>query len=168
MLERLSPFFFRAVVRAVVIAVVTLFVASALFTPQLNPVTRGSFLASVNVGPVWGELVQWRVAMIEARNELDGWPKDIHQYAPRIANPQLRVTSPRPNVLQADIAHNPELGKLAGTQVVVELKPGTHTWTCRSGGSSKVLLTTSTFGPFTVRLMSVTSSGRSSMSSTMT
>lgn len=133
MLERLSPFFSRAVVRAVVIAVVTLFVASALFTPQLNPVTRGSFLASVNVGPVWGELVQWRVAMIEARNELDGWPKDIHQYAPRIANPQLRVTSPRPNVLQADIAHNPELGKLAGTQVVVELKPGTHTWTCRSG-----------------------------------
>ena len=53
MLERLSPFFSRAVVRAVVIAVVTLFVASALFTPQLNPVTRGSFLASVNVGPVW-------------------------------------------------------------------------------------------------------------------
>ncbi|RKR66257.1 AAA domain-containing protein [Acidovorax sp. 94] len=133
MLERLSPFFSRAVVRAVVIAVVTLFVASALFTPQLNPVTRGSFLASVNVGPVWGELVQWRVAMIEARNELDGWPKDIHQYAPPIANPQLRVTSPRPNVLQADIAHNPELGKLAGTQVVVELKPGTHTWTCRPG-----------------------------------
>ncbi|MBT9440593.1 MAG: ATP-binding protein, partial [Acidovorax sp.] len=102
MLERLSPFFSRAVVRAVVIAVVTLFVASALFTPQLNPVTRGSFLASVNVGPVWGELVQWRVAMIEARNELDGWPKDIHKYAPPIANPQLRVTSPRPNVLQAD------------------------------------------------------------------
>lgn len=133
MFERLSPFFSRAVVRAVVIAAVTLFVASALFTPQLNPVTRGSFLASVNVGPVWGELVQWRIAMIEARNELDGWPKDIQKYAPPIANPQLRVTSPRPNVLQADIAHHPELGKLAGTQVVVELKPGTHTWTCRPG-----------------------------------
>lgn len=133
MLERLSPFLSKAVVRGVVIAAVTLFVASALFTPQLNPVTRGSFLASVNVGPVWGELVQWRIAMIQARNELDGWPEDIQPYAPRIANPQLRVTSPRPNVLQADIAHNPELGELAGTQVVVELKPGTHIWTCRPG-----------------------------------
>lgn len=133
MLDRLKPLLSKVVVRAVVIAVVTLFVASALFTPQLNPVTRGSFLASVNVGPVWGELVQWRIAMIQARNELDGWPKDIHQYAPPIANPQLRVTSPRPNVLQADIAHDPGLGKLAGTQVVVELKPGTHTWTCRPG-----------------------------------
>ena len=133
MFERLSPFFSRAVVRAVVIAAVTLFVASALFTPQLNPVTRGSFLASVNVGPVWGELVQWRIAMIEARNELDGWPEDIHEYAPPVTRPQLRVTSPRPNVLQADIAHNPELGALAGTQVVLELKPGTHVWTCRPG-----------------------------------
>ncbi len=133
MLERLSPFLSKAVVRSVVIAAVTLFVASALFTPQLNPVTRGSFLASVNVGPVWGELVQWRIAMIQARNDLDGWPEDIQPYAPRIANPQLRVTSPRPNVLQADIAHNPELGELAGTQVVVELKPGTHIWTCRPG-----------------------------------
>ncbi len=133
MLERLSPFLSKAVVRGVIIAVVTLFVASALFTPQLNPVTRGSFLASVNVGPVWGELVQWRIAMIQARNDLDGWPEDIQPYAPRIANPQLRVTSPRPNVLQADIAHNPELGELAGTQVVVELKPGTHVWTCRPG-----------------------------------
>ena len=43
-----------------------------------------------------------------------------------------------------------------------------ETDTCRSGGSSNVLDTTSTFGPFTVRLMSVTSSGRSSISSTMT
>lgn len=133
MLDRLKPLLSKAVLRAVAIAAVTLFVGSALFTPQLNPVTRGAFLASVNVGPVWGELVQWRVALIQARNELDAWPKDIQEYAPRIANPQLRVTSPRPNVLQADIAHNPELGKLAGTQVVVELKPGTHTWTCRPG-----------------------------------
>ena len=42
------------------------------------------------------------------------------------------------------------------------------TWTCRLVGSSKVELTTSTRGPLTVRIMSVTSSGRSSMSSTMT
>ena len=38
------------------------------------------------------------------------------------------------------------------------------TWTCRCGGSSKVEEMTS---PFTERCMSVTSSGRSSMSSTM-
>src|SRR5229473_2592384 len=41
------------------------------------------------------------------------------------------------------------------------------TCTCRSAGSSKVEETTSTFGPFTFSSMSVTSSGRSSMSRTM-
>src|SRR5436190_10382662 len=41
------------------------------------------------------------------------------------------------------------------------------TWTCRSAGSSNVEDTTSTFGPFTFSSMSVTSSGRSSMSSTI-
>ena len=133
MLGRLTPWLSRPVVRAVVIALVTLFVASAVFLPQHNPATRGRFMAAMNVGPLWGELVQWRVAMVNARNELDAWPTDIQKYAPPIANPQLRVTSPRPNVLQADIAHNPEFGKLAGTQVVVELQPDTHTWTCRPG-----------------------------------
>ena len=42
------------------------------------------------------------------------------------------------------------------------------TWTCRLVGSSNVLDTTSARGPFTVRSMSVTSSGRSSISRTMT
>ncbi|MFY3382891.1 AAA family ATPase [Paracidovorax sp. MALMAid1276] len=133
MLGGLKPLLSKPVVRAVVIALVTLFVASAVFTPQHNPATRGRFLASMNVGPVWGELVQWRVAMMQAHNELGHWPKNIGAYAPPVAKPQLRVTSPRPYVLQADIAQNPELGKLAGTQVVVQLKPGTTTWSCRPG-----------------------------------
>ena len=133
MLGGLKPLLSRPVVRAVVIALVTLFVASAMFTPQHNPATRGRFMAAMNVGPLWGELVQWRVAMMEAHNELGHWPKDINTYAPPVAQPQLRVTSPRPYVLQADIAQHPELGKLAGTQVVVELKPGTTTWSCRPG-----------------------------------
>ena len=123
----------KAVVRAVLIGAVTLFVASALLTPQLNPVTRDAVLGAENAGVVWGELVQWRVAMMQAHNELDGWPEDIRPYAPPIGNPQLRVSSPRPYVLQADIAENPALGKLAGTQVVVQLKPGTTTWSCRPG-----------------------------------
>src|SRR5881296_1403054 len=41
------------------------------------------------------------------------------------------------------------------------------TWTCRSAGSSNVEEITSTCAPFTFSSMSVTSSGRSSMSSTM-
>ncbi len=123
----------RPVVRAVVIAAITLFVGSALLMPKLNPVTRGSVLGAENAGIVWGELVQWRVAMMQAHHELDAWPKDIHKYAPHLGNPQLRVTSPRPYVLQADIANNSDLGKLAGTQIVVELKPGTTTWSCRPG-----------------------------------
>lgn len=123
----------KAVVRAVLIAAVTLFVASALLTPQLNPVTRDAVRAAESAGAVWGELVQWRVAMMQAHNELDAWPEDIHLYAPPIGNPQLRVSSPRPYVLQADIAANPDLGKLAGTQVLVQLQPGTTTWSCRPG-----------------------------------
>ena len=39
---------------------------------------------------------------------------------------------------------------------------------CRAAGSSKVELITSQFGPFTCRSMSVTSSGRSSISSMKT
>ncbi|MBV7541818.1 ATP-binding protein [Acidovorax sp. sic0104] len=123
----------RTLVRALVIGAITLFVGSALLTPQLNPVTRSAVLGAENAGIVWDELVRWRVAMVQAHNELDGWPEDIRKYAPPIANPQLRVTSPRPYVLQADIAENPELGKLAGTQVVVQLQPGTTTWNCRPG-----------------------------------
>ena len=69
----------KAVVRAVLIAVVTLFVASALLTPKLNPFTRDAALGAENAGLVWGELVQWRVAMVQAHNELDGWPEDIRQ-----------------------------------------------------------------------------------------
>lgn len=131
--DRLNPLLSKAVVRAVVIAAVTLFVGSALLTPRLNPVTRGSVLGAENAGIVWGELVQWRVALVQAHNELDAWPDDIRKYAPHIGNRQLRVTSPRPYVLQADIAANPELGRLAGTQVLVELKPGTTAWSCRPG-----------------------------------
>ncbi len=41
------------------------------------------------------------------------------------------------------------------------------TWTWRSAGSSNVEEITSTLGPLTFSSMSVTSSGRSSMSSTM-
>ena len=133
MLERMSPLLSRPVLRGVVIAVVTLFVASAIFTPQLNPFTRSAFLAAMNVGPVWGEVTQWRAAMIDARNDLGDWPPDIQKYAPPIANPKLRVTSPRPNVLQGDIAHNPELGKIAGTQVIMEFHPDSFTWSCRRG-----------------------------------
>lgn len=129
----MGPLLSKPMVRAVVIAAITLFVGSAVLVPKLNPVTRGSVLGAENAGIVWGELVQWRVAMMQAHQELDAWPKDINRYAPHIGNPQLSVTSPRPYVLQADIASNPDLGKLAGTQVVVELKPGTTTWSCRPG-----------------------------------
>ena len=76
---------------------------------RLFSASRGSVRTAESIGPVWGELVQWRVAMMQAHNELGHWPKDIRTYAPPVAQPQLRVTSPRPYVLQADIAQHPEL-----------------------------------------------------------
>lgn len=135
MRKRLSALRSRAVVRAVLIATATLLVASAVLTPQFNPFTRGAFLAAVNAATVWDELVRWRIAMIEAYHQQNRWPTDIQAHAPDMAQPQVRVTSPRTHVLQADIAHNSELGKLAGTQVVLEFNSSNGTWTCLPGTS---------------------------------
>ncbi len=137
MLERisllLSPLLSRPVLRGVVIAAVTLFVGSAVLTPKLNPATKGAVLGAEGAGPVWGELVQWRVALMQASNEEGHWPEDIARYAPPTGQRLLRVTSPGPYQLQADVLPNPELGKLSGTQVLLQLTPGTTTWSCRPG-----------------------------------
>lgn len=119
--------------RALAIALATLFVGSAVLTPKLNPATRSAVLGAEGAGPVWGELVQWRVALMQATNEEGDWPEDIARYAPPIGQRLLRVTSPGPYQLQADVLPNAELGKLSGTQVLLQLKPGTTTWSCRPG-----------------------------------
>ena len=129
----MSPLLSRPVLRGVVIAAVTLFIGSAVLTPKLNPATRGAVLGAEGAGPVWGELVQWRVALMQATHEEGHWPQDITPYAPPIGQRLLRVTSPGPYQLQADVLPNPELGKLSGTQVLLQLKPGTTTWSCRPG-----------------------------------
>ncbi|RYF27884.1 MAG: ATP-binding protein [Comamonadaceae bacterium] len=133
MLERLRPLMTATTGRMVAIALVTLFIASAVLTPHLNPATRSSVLARDNMGVVWDEIVRWRMALTDAVQQEGRWPSDIAALAPPLRNPRVRMTSPRPHVLQADIAHDAELGHLAGTQVVFELARDGYSWSCRAG-----------------------------------
>lgn len=133
MLERLRPLLSRRVLRAVAIAAATLFIASAVLLPKKNPATRDWVLAREGAGQVWGELVQWRVSLMQYAGEYREWPSKLQLYAPDVARPVLRVTSPAPYELQVDVLPLPELGKLAGTQMLLRLTPGTTTWTCRAG-----------------------------------
>lgn len=133
MLERLKPWMTASTGRMVAIALATLFIVSALLTPHLNPFTRSAALARAHMGPVWGEMVRWRIALAEAFQQEGRWPRDIAAVAPPLSQPQVRMTSPRPHILQADIAPNPALGSLAGTQVVFELAADGYRWSCRAG-----------------------------------
>ncbi|KRC19938.1 hypothetical protein ASE28_28825 [Acidovorax sp. Root219] len=133
MLEQLRSWMTWPVIRALIVAGATLFIGSALLTPHLNPATRGSVRTAESIGPVWGELVQWRVALVQASQELGHWPEDIQKYAPQIPFPKLRVTSPGPLRLQADVISDPALGNLSGTQVLLHMTPDMYHWTCRPG-----------------------------------
>ncbi len=123
----------HTVVRAVLIALVTLFVVSAVLTPKLNPVTRGTILGTENAWLVWGEMTKWRVAMVQARHYEEGWPKDINRYAPQNPVPFVTVTSPRPYRLQANVARQSDLGAISGTEVFFDFNPISYAWTCSAG-----------------------------------
>ncbi|MBI3726738.1 MAG: ATP-binding protein [Burkholderiales bacterium] len=133
MWQKISRLLPGKISRTVIITVLTLLLASAVLTPKLNPLTRGGVLASEHISPIWSDLSQWRIALSEARNTSDEWPKNIQQYAPQTISSHLNVTSPRPYILQGDIARLAELGSLSGTQVIFELNPSSHTWQCRAG-----------------------------------
>lgn len=123
----------RTVVRAVVIALVTLFVASAWLTPKLNPATRGRITAVEAAGPVWGEITQWRVALGQATHEEGRWPADIQRYAPPGTGRFVRASSPEPYVLQVEVVRDSEMGILGGAQAVMRWNPQKFTWSCRPG-----------------------------------
>lgn len=119
--------------RRVVIALVTLFLASALLTPQYNPLTRGYVLGTANLSRVWNELLVWRTVLAEARAVEGGWPKDIQSYAPPIDEPLVRISSPQPFRLAADIVDRGELGGLAGKQIILDFSETDDSWICRPG-----------------------------------
>ncbi|MFZ6720442.1 AAA family ATPase [Undibacterium sp. Ji49W] len=133
MLKKLAHILPGKVSRVVLIALLTLFIASAILTPKLNPMTRGRILAAENMGVIWNDLIQWRIALAEARSIEDGWPKDIRKYAPQTMTSYLVVSSPQAYVLQADIANHADLGAISGTQIIFELNPSSSTWRCKAG-----------------------------------
>lgn len=118
--------------RLVIIAVATVFVGSAVLTPQFNPLTRGGMVAASAMPLVWNEINYWRGAVIEAMHIEDGWPKDLQRHAPPEAGRWVDMTSPRPYRLVATVREVAEMGALAGRQIVFDLDRNGG-WLCAPG-----------------------------------
>jgi hypothetical protein len=123
----------KKMLRTIFIIVLTLLLGTALLAPKLNPFTRDGVLAAENIGPIWSDINQWRLALSEMRNINDEWPSDIKKFEPQTITPYLAVTSPRPNILQINLIKYAQLGSLSGTQLILEFIPSNHSWKCRAG-----------------------------------
>jgi hypothetical protein len=123
----------RALRRALVIGGLTLLLASAVLTPKLNPFTRPHVMAGEAIGLVWNDINLWRISLSQASTETDGWPADIQAYRPERVGTQVTVRSPRPWQLEANLAADPELGVLGGTQLLFDYDRASMRWTCRNG-----------------------------------
>ncbi len=133
MFEHLTQGASGKVLRAVVIALVTYMIASAVMAPQWNPLARDTMTGTKYLALVWGEIGKWRFSMAEAYEREGGWPQDVSKYVPQKPLVFLTVTSPRPFRLQADIANMPDLGDIAGTQIILDYNSTNNSWTCSAG-----------------------------------
>ena len=123
----------RSYWRAALLALFTLFIGTAILLPRYNPVTRGSLQGAESSGRVWNEIILWRLALMEHVRQHESWPQDIASVAPEIAEPRVRMSSPRPFVLQADIVRDSQMGVLSGTQVLLQLNMPSQDWSCQGG-----------------------------------
>ncbi len=116
------------------LGLVTLLLGSALLVPHLNPFTRGPLLGAQGVSAIWGEVNYWRVVIDEYTLYTGRWPEDLQQLpSPPAASRLLDVASPQVNRLVFTIHDLPELGDLAGTQFILDFKPGSQAMVCRPG-----------------------------------
>ena len=118
---------------AALLALFTLFIGTAILLPRYNPVTRGSLQGAESSERVWNEIILWRLALMEHVRQHESWPQDIASVAPEIAEPRVRMSSPRPFVLQADIVRDSQMGVLSGTQVLLQLNMPSQDWSCQGG-----------------------------------
>lgn len=123
----------RSYWRAALLALFTLFIGTAILLPRYNPVTRGSLQGAESSERVWNEIILWRLALMEHVRQHESWPQDIASVAPEIAEPRVRMSSPRPFVLQADIVRDSQMGVLSGTQVLLQLNMPSQDWSCQGG-----------------------------------
>ena len=123
----------RSYWRAALLALFTLFIGTAILLPRYNPVTRGSLQGAESSGRVWNEIILWRLALMEHVRQHESWPQDIASVAPEIAEPRVRMSSPRPFVLRADIVRDSQMGVLSGTQVLLQLNMPSQDWSCQGG-----------------------------------
>ncbi|CAB5703791.1 Uncharacterised protein [Delftia tsuruhatensis] len=119
--------------RAALLAAATLFIGTAILLPGYNPATRASLQGAESAGRVWNEINVWRLALTEYVRQEERWPQDIAALAPAIAAPVVRMTSPRPYVLQVDIVQDASLGVLSGTQALLEVDSHGQNWNCQAG-----------------------------------
>ena len=119
--------------RAALLALVTLFIGTAILLPRYNPVTRSSLQGAESSGRVWNEIILWRLALMDYVRQHESWPQDLASLAPDIAEPRVRMSSPSPFVLQADVARDSQMGVLAGTQVLLQLDRQRWDWSCQGG-----------------------------------
>ncbi len=129
----MSPVLSWPVLRGLVLAVLTWLVVSAVLLPQYNPFTRKSALGAAQAGAVWAEIAQWRLALSEAVAQEDEWPADLQPLAPPGLSGLVQVSSPAPYQLGMRVADRPELGALAGTQVLLRMDAPSRHWSCRAG-----------------------------------
>jgi hypothetical protein len=120
--------------RAALLALVTLFIGTAILLPAYNPVTRSSLLGAESAGRVWNEITLWRLALLDHVGEHESWPQDIASVAPpEITDARVRMSSPRPFVLQADIVRDSRMGVLSGAQFLLQLDMHRQHWSCQAG-----------------------------------
>lgn len=120
--------------RRAVLIVLTLGLGSAVLTPQLNPFTRASSQGNIASSVVWGEVIEWKRAYLEATRAYDGWPQDLAEFTPPAEYvSHTSVVSPQPNRLLINIQDSEQMGSLAGTQIVLDYVPGTADFTCAPG-----------------------------------
>ncbi len=112
--------------RAALLALVTLFIGTAILLPRYNPVTRSSLQGAESSGRVWNEIILWRLALMDYVRQHESWPQDLASVAPEIAEPRVRMSSPSPFVLQADVVRDRLLQKDGKPKMVYWLTLNSH------------------------------------------
>lgn len=118
--------------RTGLLAVVGLFIFTAVLMPLYNPLTRGTALATASMHNVWAEANVWRIVLHEAV-QVDGtWPDNLEALG--LPPGQLiEVRSPRPYWLEVNLRDLDILGNQAGKQLLLQLSDKGMSWSCHRG-----------------------------------
>jgi hypothetical protein len=129
----LATIFKHPVLRRVLIGALALGFGSAILTPQFNPFTRNASQGIVASSIVWNEVIEYKRAYLEATYANDGWPQDLAEFTPPPGDRHISVVSPQANRLLINIQDSDDMGDLAGTQIILDYRPGSTEFECSPG-----------------------------------